>query len=386
MPATIGKGFGTVVESKDDEYDQYAAQFAQLDVLARKLSEDSKRFKDSLGLMLVHQTDLADGFVDVFAKSGDAQHTVASNFSTAMKNARETLSEDLTQIERLVVQPTGDYLVLLDQVKVFMTKRSHKQLDYDRHRASVEKLKLKPARSISEEKTLGQYENNLDQATREFNNINNLLKQELPVLLNLRIDFIDPCLLTFYNYQVKVFHTLYGIFYQAANDHFDLSTTALGSYENKQSQVAALLTQLNIPKRHQKTPEPSIAMPPPSYSSANVAMAAIPAAAADTGMSSKSAAQIPASAGPEFAVALYDFLAQAPGDLSFRKGDRIELVEKKDNANDWWVGRFNNQVGQFPGTACFKRRQLCPRNQVGLLTKPLNISHMPITTKSALSF
>lgn len=47
--------------------------------------------------------------------------------------------------------------------------------------------------------------------------------------------------------------------------------------------------------------------------------------------------------------AIYDFEAQAEGDLSFRSGDRIELVKKTESQEDWWTGRLNGQEGIFPG-------------------------------------
>ena len=50
-----------------------------------------------------------------------------------------------------------------------------------------------------------------------------------------------------------------------------------------------------------------------------------------------------------YVTALYDFDAQAEGDLSFRAGERIELVKKTDSQEDWWTGRLNGQEGIFPG-------------------------------------
>jgi amphiphysin len=50
---------------------------------------------------------------------------------------------------------------------------------------------------------------------------------------------------------------------------------------------------------------------------------------------------------------LYSFwslMIQAEGDLSFAAGDRIELVERTENADDWWTGRLNGVTGIFPGT------------------------------------
>ena len=50
-----------------------------------------------------------------------------------------------------------------------------------------------------------------------------------------------------------------------------------------------------------------------------------------------------------YVVALYDFNAQAAGDLSFKAGDRIEVVEKTDSAEDWWTGKLKGMRGVFPG-------------------------------------
>lgn len=51
----------------------------------------------------------------------------------------------------------------------------------------------------------------------------------------------------------------------------------------------------------------------------------------------------------EIVVAIYDFEAQADGDLSFKAGDRIEIVEKSASAEDWWTGKLNGVQGVFPG-------------------------------------
>lgn len=58
----------------------------------------------------------------------------------------------------------------------------------------------------------------------------------------------------------------------------------------------------------------------------------------------------PAEPPVRYVVALYDFEAQADGDLSFHTGDRIEIIEQTESAEDWWTGRLNGQQGIFPGT------------------------------------
>ncbi|KAH3660044.1 hypothetical protein OGAPHI_007249 [Ogataea philodendri] len=47
--------------------------------------------------------------------------------------------------------------------------------------------------------------------------------------------------------------------------------------------------------------------------------------------------------------ALYDYAAQAQGDLSFSAGQVITIVQKSDNQNDWWTGSLNGVTGVFPG-------------------------------------
>ena len=50
----------------------------------------------------------------------------------------------------------------------------------------------------------------------------------------------------------------------------------------------------------------------------------------------------------EYATALYDFMAQADGDLTFQAGDRIEIVKKGVDSNEWWIGKLKGVQGQFP--------------------------------------
>ena len=55
----------------------------------------------------------------------------------------------------------------------------------------------------------------------------------------------------------------------------------------------------------------------------------------------------------QYVVALYDFDAQAEGDLDFKVGDRIEVVERTGSSEDWWTGKLNGKQGVFPGKIHF---------------------------------
>ncbi|KAJ7456629.1 hypothetical protein FB451DRAFT_1353929 [Mycena latifolia] len=48
------------------------------------------------------------------------------------------------------------------------------------------------------------------------------------------------------------------------------------------------------------------------------------------------------------AIALYDFQAAQPGDLSFSKGDVIVVTKRSESTDDWWTGTLDGRRGIFP--------------------------------------
>lgn len=48
------------------------------------------------------------------------------------------------------------------------------------------------------------------------------------------------------------------------------------------------------------------------------------------------------------AVALYTFDADQEGDLGFKKGEIITILQRTDKKEDWWTGRIGSRVGIFP--------------------------------------
>ncbi|EMR71927.1 putative sh3 domain-containing protein [Eutypa lata UCREL1] len=48
------------------------------------------------------------------------------------------------------------------------------------------------------------------------------------------------------------------------------------------------------------------------------------------------------------AVALFNFDADQPGDLAFKKGEVITVLKKTESDNDWWTGMIGSRHGIFP--------------------------------------
>ncbi|KAI0045758.1 BAR-domain-containing protein [Auriscalpium vulgare] len=96
------------------------------------------------------------------------------------------------------------------------------------------------------------------------------------------------------------------------------------------------------------TPPPPNPASPPPYSAGAAAAAA---AAAKRAPPPPPPLKPKPAAAPavHYVTALYDFVPQADGDLEFKTGDRIELVERTNSEEDWWTGKLNGKQGIFPG-------------------------------------
>lgn len=102
-----------------------------------------------------------------------------------VKALKETLKPELEMIETRVIKPADELLEIIKVIRKTAVKRDHKQLDYDRHRTNLKKLQDKKERNLKDEKALYKAENDVEQATQEYNYFNDLLKDDLPKLFRL---------------------------------------------------------------------------------------------------------------------------------------------------------------------------------------------------------
>jgi amphiphysin len=54
----------------------------------------------------------------------------------------------------------------------------------------------------------------------------------------------------------------------------------------------------------------------------------------------------------QYVTALYSFEGQGDGDLVFNEGDKIKVIKKTGNMDDWWEGELRGQRGSFPANYC----------------------------------
>ncbi|CAR24406.1 hypothetical protein ACU8KH_04217 [Lachancea thermotolerans] len=326
----------------------------------------------------------------------------SEQYRTLVAELQATLKPDLSLIEEKIVKPSQELLKVIDYIRKMATKRNHKKLDLDRHLNTYSKYENKKEPTPKDEEKLYKAQAQMEVAQQEYDYYNDMLKTELPLLFQLEAEFVKPLFVSFYYMQLNIFYSLYNRMQDMKIPYFDLDTDIMEAFVAKRGNIEEQTDSLTITrfrvgygkaklemtkKRYgvqsptspgspvsaqspvfASTPTtPSFAQPqqqqqqyaPPPYGQPQVAGAQqqyqYPAEKASYTPQPASAytaytppTTAPASA-PETVTALYDYQAQAEGDLTFPAGAIIEVVERTNDTNGWWTGRYNGYQGVFPG-------------------------------------
>lgn len=399
--------------TKDAIYIDAERRFADLEKETKKLHDESKKYFEAINGMLDHQIEFSKACAEMYKPiSGRASdpdsYVVDGNpegiraceeYEVIVNELKASLQPELEMIESRVVKPADELSDIIKTVRKTATKRDHKQLDYDRHKNALKKLQDKKDKQLKDEKALYKAENDVEVATQEYEYFNNLLKEELPALFKLEREFILPLFQSFYYMQLNVFYTLHEKMQSIDIGYFNLTLGIEEAFEEKRGDIQQQAESLSIckfkttggPRKPLSKYNPRLAIengkagsssdastpsrrlthdsydnPPPPYSPETAKILAIGSSdinrSSSTGSNWTSAAKAKSAPPPpkpkpgalrangvEYVTALYDYEAQAEGDLSFSAGDAIEVVQRTDNENEWWIGKIGVRQGQFPG-------------------------------------
>ncbi|KAI5480894.1 BAR adaptor protein [Pseudohyphozyma bogoriensis] len=410
------KGFGKALsrESQDAEANELIRKFTLMEEYTTKLIKDTSTFRDSVATMITSQDGFGTAFATIFqpilneasltSNHPEAADTLRniSSYKEVMAELRDAIQPELELIDSRVTAPLKEYNEMMKKIRKTITKRDHKLVDYDRHNNSFNKLKDKKEKSLSDEKNLFKIEQDLEQATNEYEHYNGALKAEIPHFFQLSTAFIAPLFQTFYFIKVGILYTLLEKIQGWAGETYgDMNIEGLEQmHMSRFGEAAQAFDEMTINKRSGGTARimaqhrqnsgdsgssfgrtstlgrapstaSSLGRAPStgsSFSKPPIRSYGAPAAAAEpspppysgsvptgTTLAGKRPPPPPPNkprmGGPQvtYVTALYDYAATADGDLSFNAGDKIELVKKTDSAEDWWTGKVNGQQGVFPG-------------------------------------
>lgn len=156
-PQTFKQKFNIGEITKDPVYVDAERRFAELEKETKKLHDESKKYFDAINGMLSHQIEFSKAIQEIykpisgrmsdpdsFIDEGNVAGIQAcEEYESIVKELQATLAPELEMIESRVIRPADELLEIIKAVRKIAVKRDHKQLDYDRHRASLKKLQDK---------------------------------------------------------------------------------------------------------------------------------------------------------------------------------------------------------------------------------------------------
>lgn len=389
-PHMMTSKVGLSATSTDVEFDHLKSKFQAMERLITQLLRESTTFLDASRNMIGSSSAFAQEFSAMFHPLGNEYDLERrypqmvptlvnlTGFVAYLDNLRDTLRPEFELIASRIIAPSQELETLMKSISKAITKRDHKLIDFDRHNNAFLKLKDKTNRSSKDDQNMYRLEHEVETSASDYEYHNNMLKEQLPQFLEKCGRLVTPLFYSLYYMQLNIFYLTMEKLRAFASDKFDLSNNVLSSHEhvfaNRIAEVSERMHELSIRRplppsvrvlqmarsgqplstlRTDRLPGRLDDLPPPS-APASGAAAAAPAAAAPA--AAAAAPPPPPSTDPpaysppvDTVVALYDYTAQAEGDLSFRAGDRIEVVQRTASAEDWWTGKLNGVQGVFPG-------------------------------------
>ena len=94
------------------------------------------------------------GEYNLAQKHPQSEVTLKNNdmYQRLMEEVQETLAPELELIDSRIVQPCKELVDICKKIRKTCTKRDHKLVDYDRHNNSLNKLRAKKEKSLSDER------------------------------------------------------------------------------------------------------------------------------------------------------------------------------------------------------------------------------------------
>ena len=252
-------------KSSDPEFDEYIRHFSALEQSTEKLLKDTKVFGDAVITLFTASHGFATHFSAIFTPLG-SEHGLTSKhpdcavtfentppFLTQMEELRSAITPELELIESRITAPLKEFQGVLRTIRKCITKRDHKLIDYDRYNNSLTKLRDKKEKSLSDEKNLFKLEQDFENATNEYDYINNQMKSDLPRFMQLATHFIDPLFHSFYYMQLNIYYIMLEKINSFAEGRYDVTNVPgaqiSDDYEQKRTDAWSTIEDMNITKR-----------------------------------------------------------------------------------------------------------------------------------------
>ncbi|KAM4883155.1 bridging integrator 2 [Thomomys bottae] len=210
---------GKTVETKDERFEQNASNFYQQQAEGQKLYKDLKNFLSAVKVMHDSSKRVSETLQEIYSSEWDGHEdlkAIIGNNDLLWEDYEEKLTDQ-------VLRTMENYVAKFSEIKERIAKRGRKLVDYDSARHHLEAVQN--AKKKDEAKT-AKAEEEFTKAQVVFEDLNQELLEELPLLYNSRIS----CYVTifqnisnlrdvFYREMSKLNHNLYEVMSKLEKQH-----------------------------------------------------------------------------------------------------------------------------------------------------------------------
>ncbi|KAG7832427.1 hypothetical protein KL943_005085 [Ogataea angusta] len=319
----------------DPEFDRIVSEIKGLDKQFETFELSLQKHRNSMSRLLAHSISIGVCFRDISSQSegGIVNKRQLSMFdrTTQYVEQYKMLQPGMEEETKLFEERVGAHLKKVSkQIKnanKAIKERHYASMDYEKYQQEVRKLADKPELSLKEHKRKFEVQKRLDEAKLKYDLLNNKLKMELPLFMLIIKQIMSQVFVMTYFATFTIFHNLYGTCASLSSEFkIDLETLQYDTdlenmrraFAAAQEHVVDLIEQLSVVNFHQ------------------ISLNKLQMKVLET------------TAPAETCVAMYNFDASQPDDLSFREGDRIKILDRSNPG--WWRGMklTDGTTGIFP--------------------------------------
>ncbi|XP_054383216.2 bridging integrator 2 isoform X2 [Pongo abelii] len=228
---------GKAVETKDERFEQSANNFHQQQAEGHKLYKDLKNFLSAVKVMHESSKRVSETLQEIYSSEWDGHEelkAIVGNNDLLWEDYEEKLADQ-------AVRTMENYVAQFSEIKERIAKRGRKLVDYDSARHHLEAVQN--AKKKDEAKT-AKAEEEFNKAQTVFEDLNQELLEELPILYNSRIG----CYVTifqnisnlrdvFYREMSKLNHNLYEVMSKLEKQHSNKVFVVKGLSSSRRSLV-----------------------------------------------------------------------------------------------------------------------------------------------------
>lgn len=190
----------------DADFEEEYERFKNLEKKSEKLALEAKGYLDSIRAMTNAQVRIAqtmEGFYDESSPMGLSGVEYKRVIEKLDEEARTNLD---AAYRATVLEPLGRYCSYFPEVNEAIKRRQKTLLDYDSARSKVRKLVDRPSEDPSR---LPRAEQEANIARERYENLNSIIINDLPKVIELRVPYIDPTFEALVKSQLRFSQTSY---------------------------------------------------------------------------------------------------------------------------------------------------------------------------------